>query len=376
MKSPRVLLIGPQWFGDLLAFCERGLIDLGADVRVIATNDARWVQYPSRMHRALAVTPIVGPDIDRRLYTRHLKRQRAAFNRRVRETVTEWQPDLLLAILCWEEVISREFLDSLPSMIKVGWLMDDPFQSSLQKVLASFDSLYVVDESWIAPIQLLTGRGAAMLPCGGDLQSYHPLGWDQVPAAARCEVAFVGTSYSAKPEGLVRRTLLRQIADLGLSIYGDKGWAACSSRDDPLPGCYRGGELTSEQANLVYNAASIALNIHHSQFRAGTSLRTFAICAAGAFQLVDWRPGLDRYFIPDKEVVVYRSPGELREKALYYLANETARRRIARAGYRRVEREHTYGHRIRNILQDMDLSWGLSSAALFRLAGKYRLVGR
>src|SRR5215470_11556058 len=237
MKSPRVLLIGPQWFGDLLAFCKRGLLDLGADVRAIATNGAPPRHLASRMRSGLAKTPVVGPEIDRYLYALHLKRQRTDFCRLVRETVTEWKPDLLLAILCWEEVISREFLDSLPSMIKVGWLMDDPFQSSLQKALASFDCLYVVDESWIAPIQLLTGRGAAILPCGGDLQSYHPLSWEQVPAAARCEIAFVGTSYSAQPAGLVRRTLLRQIADLGLSIYGDEGWAAGSSRNDPLPRC-------------------------------------------------------------------------------------------------------------------------------------------
>jgi spore maturation protein CgeB len=251
--------------------------------------------------------------------------------------------------------------------------MDDPFQSTLQRVLASFDSLYVVDESWIAPIQLLTGRGAAMLPCGGDLQSYHPVGWEEIPAAARSKVAFVGTSYSAQPAGLVRRTLLGQVADLGLSIYGDKGWAAGCSRDDPLPKCYRGGQLTSEQANLVYNGASIGLNIHHSQFRAGTSLRTFAICASGAFQLVDWRPGLERFFVPDKEVVMYRSPDELREKVLYYLANKSARRRIARAGCQRVEREHTYGHRMRRILRDTDLCWGLSSGALFRLSGAFQI---
>jgi hypothetical protein len=40
MNSPRVLLTGPQWFADLLAFCERGLQETGAQVRVVNTNGA------------------------------------------------------------------------------------------------------------------------------------------------------------------------------------------------------------------------------------------------------------------------------------------------------------------------------------------------
>ena len=98
------------------------------------------------------------------------------------------------------------------------------------------------------------------------------------------------------------------------------------------------------------------MNIHHPQFRVGTSLRTFAIGAAGAFQLVDWRPGLERFFVPDEEIVTYQTADELRAKASYYLANESARQRIARAGHERVLREHTYAHRIAQILFDVGLS--------------------
>src|SRR5262249_14488470 len=104
MRLPRILLVGREWFGDLLAFWERGLLDLGADVRVIVTNGALRSRHATRLRPMLAKAPVVGPRIERHLYARDLKRKRTDFNRRVRETVREWQPDLMLAILCWEEV--------------------------------------------------------------------------------------------------------------------------------------------------------------------------------------------------------------------------------------------------------------------------------
>jgi spore maturation protein CgeB len=100
----------------------------------------------------------------------------------------------------------------------------------------------------------------------------------------------------------------------------------------------------------------VVINIHHPQFRLGTSLRTFAIAAGGAFQLVDMRPGVERFFVPGEEIATYSTAEELREKALFYLANETARARIARAGRERVCREHTYTNRLAEMLIDAGLT--------------------
>jgi spore maturation protein CgeB len=233
--------------------------------------------------------------------------------------------------------------------------MDDPFGNggSLATLIGSFERVFAVDGSWVESIQLIAHGPVSMLTCGADPESHHRL--KTVPDQYQCRIAFVGSSYSGDPAGLVRRVLLERIADLNLHIYGDRGWSAISRHGDVLSRCYQGGELSSEEVNLAYNGANIALNIHHPQFRCGTSLRTFAICATGAFQMVDWRLGLDFFFVPDEEIVCYRSPEELREKAVRYLGDDRTRRRIARAGYERVLREHTYAHRLAVILREMDV---------------------
>jgi spore maturation protein CgeB len=355
MKSPRVLLTGPQWFGDLLAFCERGLIELGADVRVFPTNQTAWLDQASRLRRRLSKIPIAGSRINWRLDQRHRARLVSEINREFVRVVNEWHPDLVLSILCWGEPISSESLDEITNRRRVGWLMDDPFGNggSLATLIGSFERVFAVDGSWVEPVQLIARCPVSMLTCGADLESHHRL--KTVPEQYQCRIAFVGSSYSGDPAGIVRRVLLEKISDLNLHIYGDRGWRAKSRRGDVLSRCYQGGELSSEQANLAYNGADIALNIHHSQFRCGTSLRTFAICATGAFQMVDWRPGLDQFFVPDEEIVCYRSPDELRDKAVRYLGDHRTRRRIARAGYERVLREHTYAHRLAAILREMDV---------------------
>jgi spore maturation protein CgeB len=354
MTAPKALLTGPQWFGDLLTFCERGLSELGVEVRVLATNQTEWLARATRWRAGLSHLPVIGPRCERRIERRHWEQVAGEVNQHLVKLVADWSPDVLISILCWGELLSYKALNTLRGVRKIGWLMDDPFQRDgrLVGMLGSFDRLYVVDDAWSAPIRLAVGRPVEWLSCGADLQSHYPLSNASIPDEYRGGIVFVGTSYHDQPAGLVRRVLLDEIADLDLRIYGDQGWTKMSAA---VARCYRRHQLTSEQTNMAYNGADIVLNIHHPQFRSGTSLRTFAICASGAFQLVDWRSGLDQFLLPDQEIVTYSTPGELRKKTLYYLADAGARRHIARAGYERVRRDHTYRHRLAEILHQVGL---------------------
>lgn len=358
----KVLLTGVDWFGDLIAFCERGLRELGAEVRTVPTNRTDWLAGARHLGQQLARLPLVGAGISWRWERRLWRRVESEVNQAVARAVKEWRPDLFLSLLCWGDPLQAETLDAVKGVRKVGWLMDDPFQHDgrLIELLHCFDHLYVVDESWATPIRLATGGPVTLLPCGADCHSHYPLPSQEVPPELHCGITFVGTSYRTQAAGVIRQRLLEAIADLDLHIHGDQGWFEMTGPGTQLARCFRGRELDTRQVNRAYNGADIVVNIHHPQFRCGTSLRTFAVCASGAFQLVDWRPGIERFLVPDHEVVTYRTPHELREKAIHYLADEEARRRIARAGYERVRREHTYAHRLRRILREA----GLGAAAL------------
>jgi spore maturation protein CgeB len=333
--------------------CRRGLEQIGAKVRIIETNPSNGRVRAERLSRVAAYSPVLGQRAAGYIQARHRLGQQAEVFSRIQRTAEEWRPDLLLFILAWGERLAPDMFANFDGVAKVGWLMDDPFlhDGSLARALPLFDRLYVVDEAWANNVRLASGRTVRLLSCGADIVSNRPVAAEQVPAALRSNLIFVGTSYADAPAGLLRSVLLRDVADLDLKVFGDPGWAN-GGPTDPLAMAYQGRKLLGDEANLAYNAGRIILNIHHPQFNDGTSLRTFAVAGAGAFQMSDFRPGITRFFKPDREIVTFTSPNDLRDKAKYYLANDTARHTIAEAGLKRVRAEHTYAHRFAEMLSD------------------------
>ena len=78
--------------------------------------------------------------------------------------------------------------------------------------------------------------------------------------------------------------------------------------------------------------------------------REFKVPACGGFEISDYVPGMDRYFDLGKEIVAVRSPEEWFAKIDHYPRHEGERKQIQEAGTGRVLREHTYAHRVKQLL--------------------------
>jgi spore maturation protein CgeB len=100
----------------------------------------------------------------------------------------------------------------------------------------------------------------------------------------------------------------------------------------------------------AFRSAKIVLNNLHPAEIWGTNVRTFEVCGAGAFQLVDWRPGLAQLFDLDRELVAFTDRVDLKYKINYYLAATEERQKIAAAGQARALRDHTYARRLTLLL--------------------------
>ncbi len=83
--------------------------------------------------------------------------------------------------------------------------------------------------------------------------------------------------------------------------------------------------------------------------------RNFEVPGCGGFLLTDPAEDLERYYQPDREVVLFRSLRDLIDRARHYLRHEEERAAIARAGYERTLREHTYVHRFTDIFRALGL---------------------
>jgi len=84
------------------------------------------------------------------------------------------------------------------------------------------------------------------------------------------------------------------------------------------------------------------------------NMRLYEASGMGALLLTDGGESLDRLFGIGQELVVWNTASELQELIHHYLRDEAARREIAAAGQRRTLREHTYAHRMQELVSILE----------------------
>ena len=108
--------------------------------------------------------------------------------------------------------------------------------------------------------------------------------------------------------------------------------------------------VPNDELHRVYSSAGIVLNDHWDDMREHgyISNRVYDALACGALVLSDEVPGLSERF--GDAVAVYRSPRELRELIERLLADPAECRRRGELGRSVVLAEHTFAHRIDELL--------------------------
>ena len=93
--------------------------------------------------------------------------------------------------------------------------------------------------------------------------------------------------------------------------------------------------------------AQIGFNIHSDcTGDYAVNMRLFETTGAGACLLTDMKNGLDKYFEPDKEIVIYSSPDECIEKIKWLINNPDKCSEIAKNGQIKTLKEHHFESRV------------------------------
>jgi len=80
------------------------------------------------------------------------------------------------------------------------------------------------------------------------------------------------------------------------------------------------------------------------------NVRLYEATGVGTCLLTDWKENIPDLFEPETEIVTYRSVPEFREKLGYLLAHPAECKKIGRAAQIRTLKEHTYAHRVRELI--------------------------
>lgn len=162
-------------------------------------------------------------------------------------------------------------------------------------------------------------------------------------APYRCDVTTAGNLHAH------RVAVFRHLAEFDVKIWGAPPPAWLNLRG--VGAMFQGRYVAYEEKAVAFTAAKIVVNTLYPSEIEGVNVRAFEAAGVGAFQLIDWRPGLHDLFEDRKEIVSYRGMPDLVEKVRYYLERPDERTAIAAAGKARAHREHTYGHRLHLLLE-------------------------
>jgi spore maturation protein CgeB len=270
--------------------------------------------------------------------------------------IAEDPPDLVLAVAqaplslaVLQHVRKKKFLTAM-------WFVENfRHLTYWQQLAAGYDYWFVIQRA--ACIDALKRAGADRvhyLPMAADPAVHRPVTLtadEQREYGA--DVSFVGAGYAN------RRSLLPQwlSREWSFKLWGNE-WDGASDLSGVLQ--RNGARIDTDTCVKVFNGTAINLNLHsssslgldvHPDF---VNPRTFELAACGAFQLVDERTLLAESFTSE-EMVRFSQPADVPSLIRTWLNDSAARRVYADAARRRVLREHTYRHRMQDLLAAVGL---------------------
>ena len=280
-------------------------------------------------------------------------------NQMLLEKVAEEKPDLCFFSLFTDE-IKQETIQQLTDSGKTvtfNWFADDKWRfHNYTKYWAPLFSWVSTDQKSALKEYKKIGYDNVVVGCWGCNQNiFKPLPLEKI-----YDVTFVGKVYG------VRRKLVEKLKKAGIKIecFGS-GWP--------------NGRVSQEKMVEIFSQSKINLNFTEKRALSAKSVariffskkdgkivfniptqwlgnlrslldelqneikgRNFEIPGCDAFMITGDAQNLEDYYVPDKEIVVYKNSKDLISKINDYLAHPKKREAIAHAGYKRTMQEYTY----------------------------------
>ena len=331
----RVLILGEDAPGGLMASYARGFAEIGADVRTYCLARAYAAALPAIRSRAL-----------RRLAEPVLL---AAFNSILVRELGSVEADLVLVLKGHR--VSADTINALRESTgapTVNFFPDDPFSRERSnrlaygtEVLAAYDACFTFARHLVPAYEDAGVRSIHFLPFARDPELHAP-----VPRREPTEfdVVFVGNLDDDRVEWL--ETLA---ARYRVGIFGERTSVVVPKRS-ALARATFGPAVYGPALSETLARGAISLNVMRPQNALSHNMRSFESPACGAFTLSQRTPELTTLFSEGEEIVCVASAAELPAAVERWLGDGAGREAIAHAGFDRV-REDTYARRACTLLE-------------------------
>jgi len=114
--------------------------------------------------------------------------------------------------------------------------------------------------------------------------------------------------------------------------------------------------INFRKQNKIYSKYLISLNIHASVIKNGTNMKTFEACGFKVPQIINFTPGLENFFEPNKEIMVFSNINEYKEKLDLLRGDDKLRKTLINNSIKRAAAMHKYDDRVKVIIKNFNLS--------------------
>jgi spore maturation protein CgeB len=266
--------------------------------------------------------------------------------KRLANKIINFKPDLVLCLYrnvppFVIDLIKKEF------RIKVVFLTGDHLGNFERgyPFISDFDAFFVKDKYIVRILKDKLNLNAYYLPESFNPQ-IHTHYLNEYDFGANYDISLVGNLYP------YRAKILDQIInDYNISLFGiTPKWM------DLKWGKLYKGDLRGQQKSEIFFKSKINLNTLRYEEIYGANCRVFEIAGSGGFQICDRKKDIKELFEEDKEIVMFDTIDELREKFDYYLKHQDKAYEIGCNARKRALAQHTYKHRIKQILEITNLT--------------------
>jgi spore maturation protein CgeB len=265
-------------------------------------------------------------------WNRALYQDLGELNRKLLDVVEEFRPDVMLTVQIFYE-LWLETLDLIRSrgdVSTVSWATDDSwkYREVSRFIGHSYDAMTTTYD-YAIPRYHEDGIQQVLLT-----QWAVSSQWLSTPLLAkecRYAVSFVGAAHGDRAD-IVGRL---QAEGIEVVCFGH-GWPR--------------GSVDTEEIPRIMRESIISLNFPNSKGVDQIKARTFEVPGAGGFLLTGNAPGLECFYMPGAEIAIFENFDGLVRSIRHYLAHPDERDEIALAGYQRTASEHTYEHRLSQVL--------------------------
>ena len=192
---------------------------------------------------------------------------------------------------------------------------------------------------------------------------YFPFGcnenfYKKIETIKKYDVSFVGAWHP------YRDWIIGRVRKLGFSVkVAGYGWPEGTIKIEQMVSLFNESRINLNLSNsaswdaryLLSSPRALINLIRSPKCSEQIKARHFEINGCGAFQLSYYVNGLERNYEIGKEIAVYLNPDDLLKKITDYLADESLRRSISEAGYKKTLAEHTFKKRFDIIFERIGL---------------------